>query len=447
LKTLSDIASALQTNLHGADRAFTRLVVDSREVKSGDVYIALQGHNHDGHQFIDAAKRQGAVGAIVSKAGSGQFPTIQVSDTHVALMDLARMHRAKMSHAKAVAVTGSCGKTTTRALMEAIFAQAGPTLASIKSYNNNIGVPLTLLNLRPEHAFLISEMGANHSGEIAELTHMVKPDVAIITLAAPAHLEGFGSMEGIACAKGEIFQGLTEDGVAVINADDQYARFWTRLAGTKRILTFGLREKADVSAKDIRLHDDGTSSFVLCFENQSVPVHLQLIGQHNVMNALAAAAAGFALDLSALQIATGLSQANTEKNRLVSLSGMNGSRIIDDSYNANPSSMQAAIDVLSNFGGDKVLVMGDMLELGNSMHSYHAQIGKFAKEKGVQQLYCYGPYSRHAADAFGAKAYHFDDQAELITALKKQLHDEVTVLIKGSNSMHMHRIADAITKE
>jgi UDP-N-acetylmuramoyl-tripeptide--D-alanyl-D-alanine ligase len=440
---LSQAAQLLHAELRGSDAQFNGVSTDSRTLKNGQLYIALRGEKFDGHDFIKDAVTAGAVGALVSQEVATSIPVIKTTNTRQALGELARFHRQQFA-IPIIAVTGSCGKTTTKALLASVFSQAGKVLANPSSFNNDIGVPLTLLQLTPQHQYAVTELGANHAGEIAFLTHLVHPQVAIITNAAQAHLEGFGDLNGVACAKGEIFQGLGADGVAVINADDHYASFWRQLAGSRRIITFGVNHPADVMAQNIQYNADGQPGFELSIAGQSVSVQLQLMGEHNVHNALAAAAAGYAQGLSLSLIQAGLDAAIPEKRRLVEQRSPEGALIIDDSYNANPLSMRAAIHLLARRTGERILVIGDMRELGAEASRYHQEIGKEAKDSGIEQLFCYGDLARYAADAFGKKAYFFADRSELVQALKPHLREQVTVLIKGSNSMQMDQVVAAL---
>jgi UDP-N-acetylmuramoyl-tripeptide--D-alanyl-D-alanine ligase len=440
---LSQIAPVLQAQLKGQDAEFDGVSIDTRTLKPGQLYIAIRGERFDGHDFVDNAAKAGAAAAVISQETAAAIPTLKVANTRQALVELARFHRQQFP-IPIIAVTGSCGKTTTKALLASVFSQAGHVLFNVSSFNNDIGVPLTLLQLGPQHQYAISEMGANHPGEIAFLTHLVHPNVAIITNAAQAHLEGFGDLNGVACAKGEIFQGLGPQGVAIINADDTYANFWRQLAGSRRVLTFGVLQPADVSARHIQYNANGQPSFELVIGSDSAPVQLQLMGRHNVHNALAAAAAGHAQGLSLTMIQAGLNAAVAEKRRLVEQHSPEGALIIDDSYNANPLSVRAAIELLALRAGERILVIGDMRELGENAASYHQEIGAAAKDSGIEQLYCYGDLSRHAAEAFGKKAHFFTDQQALIQTLKPCLRENTIVLIKGSKSMQMDKVVAAL---
>lgn len=443
---LSEIAAILHSPIVGADAEFASISTDTRTLKPGQLFIALSGPNFNANDFVAAAVAHGAVGAIVSQAVETSIPIIKVNDTRIALGHIARHHRESMN-VPVIAVTGSCGKTTTRALLASVFSQVGQVLASESSFNNDVGVPLTLLRLMPEHDYVIVEMGANHLGEIANLTQLVRPDVAIITNAGAAHLEGFGDLDGVACAKGEIFQGLLLDGAAIINNDDRYADLWRNLIAARRLVTFAIEHPADVMATNITLNHHSLPRFQLCLPYDDIEINLPLMGQHNVMNALAAAAAAYALDVPLAAIKHGLEAVSAVKRRLNEYKGFRGATIIDDSYNANPSSVAAAIDVLAKRRGDSVLVFGDMLELGEGADELHSQIGNKALQSGITRLYCYGDHSRYAAKAFGEHGYHFKDQESLLRALRGYLHQDSTVLIKGSLGMKMNHITAALLEE
>lgn len=447
---LSDVATILNTTLYGTDVEFDSVSTDTRTIKPGELFIPLRGEKFDAHDFIAEAARKGAVGAIVNHEtlgdGGGVLSEIPVSDTKIALAQLAAYQRDQVN-VPIIAVTGSCGKTTTRAMLASVFRQCGNVLASESSFNNDIGVPLTLLRLRPEYHYAIFELGANHAGEIAYLTQLVKPTVAMITNAGPAHLEGFGDLEGVACAKGEIFQGLAIDGIAIINNDDQFAPLWRNLVIGSQIITFAVKHPADVMATHIRIDAEGHPSFHLTLPNAESDITLPLMGEHNVANALAVAAAAYAFNLPIEAIKKGLESVTPVKGRLVIRKGYRGATIIDDSYNANPSSVTAAIKVLTSRQGDSVLVFGDMLELGRNSEQFHREIGEHALRSGVTRLYCFGPLSQYTVKAFGNNGYHFDNKQSLITALKDHLHANVTVLIKGSRSMDMAQVTLALLEE
>lgn len=440
---LTQLAKMVNGQLMGDDVLFSDISIDTRTLQPESLYIAIVGDRFDGHAFVDEAIKKGASAVLVSKKIASAIPQIIVDDTRKALGLIAKAHRDAMN-IPVVGITGSCGKTTTRAIMESVLSQNGKVLASKRSYNNDIGVPLTLLQLDASDDYAVIEMGANHHGEIAQLSEMVGQDVAILTCAAEAHLEGFGSLEGVSTAKGEIFQALSDTGKAVINADDQFADYWKTLVNNDQIITFGLDEKADVRAVNINYDLQGCPTFTLKTPVGDIDVQLPLMGLHNVRNAAAATAAAIALDLPLDKIKHGLEQAAPVSGRLVLQRGVQGVTVIDDSYNANPGSVAAAIDLLVNRGGESVLVLGDMMEMGENAEQIHFLLGELAREKGLKHLYCYGPLSKQTVQAFGGDAKHFDDQLTLINSLKAGLTQSMTVLVKGSNSMGMKKVVDAL---
>ena len=443
---LSQVARTVGADFNGRDEEFELVSTDTRTLQPGTLFVALQGPRFNGNNFVEEARERGAVGALVTRTAEVKLPLILVDDTLTALAQLANYQRKKIQ-LPIIAVTGSCGKTTIRALLASIFRQCGNVLASEKSFNNNIGVPLTLLRLRPEHNYAVVELGANRPGEIFNLTQLVKPAIAIISNAAPAHLEGFSSIEDVANAKGEIFQGLSENGVAVINIDDCFANFWRGLIGRRRIITFGVNSPADITAKNIKMNSAAQAAFELMTPKEEIDIQLPLIGAHNIANALAAAAAAYAEGFPSTAIKAGLEAASAVKGRLAEQKGYRGALVIDDSYNANPLSVSAAIDVLAKRKGNSILVFGDMLELGESCHQFHREIGERALQSGIQKLFCYGNFTQFTVKAFGKNAHHFNSQNQLLSALKDQLNENCVVLIKGSFSMNMSRIVKVLTEE
>lgn len=443
MMTLAELATVVGGILCGVNRPFNNVSIDTRSLELGDLYIALKGESFDGHDFVEAAVQNGAAAVLVQREVDAAVPYILVENTLLALQKFAADWRARFS-IPVIAVTGSCGKTTTRALLEAIFSQQGKTVASEKSFNNHIGVPLTLLKMRDDDQFAILEMGMNHANEITLLSTMAEPTVAMITCVAPVHLEALGSLENIAKAKAEIFDGLKENGTAIINNDDNFADYFRQIVKNHKQLSFGIKKAADVMAKNIHLDEKRYSHFTLCTKKGDIEIRLSLMGEHNVYNAVAAAAGALTQNISLEKIKAGLESVNLIDRRLLELTGINGAVIIDDSYNANPASVRAAIDILSSRGGDSILVLGDMLELGEQKNSYHQQIGELALRSGIRHLFCYGSLSRFAAESFGANAQHFSDQEELIAALKPLLKAQSTVLVKGSNGMKMNNIVKAL---
>lgn len=445
---LAEAARMVGGELRGADAVFTAVSTDTRTLTPGALFVALRGPNFDGHDFVEQARAAGAVAAMVSRAVPTALPLLVVEDTRLALGRLAAAHRAA-HNLPLVAVTGSNGKTTVKEMVAAILAQRAPVLATQGNLNNDIGVPLTLLRLAPEHGFAVIEMGANHPGEIAYLTRIARPTVALVTNAGPAHLEGFGSLEGVARAKGEIYEGLSADGVAVINADDAYAPLWDELNRARRRVHFGLNAAAEVRADPasirFELQDERLcTAFRLIVPNGETDVRLALAGRHNVRNALAAAAAAIALGLGLEEIRAGLEGMRPVPGRLQLKAGRNGARVIDDTYNANPASFQAGIEVLAACPGTRCLVLGDMAELGADAPQLHRQVGEQARRAGIERLYAVGEQSRAAVEGFGAGGCHYADHGELMAALQNELGPGTVVLVKGSRRMRMERVVEAL---
>jgi UDP-N-acetylmuramoyl-tripeptide--D-alanyl-D-alanine ligase len=442
--SFSQVAAWVGGRLAGADGQFHGAGSDSRTIASGMLFIALRGPHHDGHDHLADAAQRGAAAALVERQLPVQIPQIIVADTHAALGQLGSAWRHHLG-LPLVAVTGSNGKTTVKEMIAAILSKAGATLATRGNLNNDIGMPLTLLRLDEHYRNAVIEMGANHPGEIAYLVKLARPQVAVITNAAAAHLEGFGTVEGVARAKGEIFAELASDGVAVINADDAYAELWRAMAGHCRIFTFGLDQPADVSA---RWHGDALGSTLqLQTPLGTAELKLTLAGRHNVMNALAATAAALAMGVGLEAVVAGLEGLQSVSGRLQIRQGLNGSTIIDDSYNANPTSLRAGIDVLASCAGQRYLALGDMGELGSESARLHSEAGSYARQAGIDRIYATGPLSARAVTAFGAGAHHFSEQQQLITALRADLAETVTVLVKGSRSSRMERVVAALTGE
>ncbi|MDH5784686.1 MAG: UDP-N-acetylmuramoyl-tripeptide--D-alanyl-D-alanine ligase [Chromatiales bacterium] len=438
---LSTAATWLGAKVIGQDVEFCGVSSDSRSIESGSLFIALRGPNHDGHQHVAAAAQAGAVAALVEHPVDCVIPQIIVDDSRIALGRLASAWRRELG-LPLVAVTGSNGKTTVKEMCAAILAQAGMTLATRGNLNNDIGAPLTLLRLTREHRYGVIEMGANHPEEIRYLTNLTRPQVAILNNAGSAHLEGFGSLEGVARAKGEIFEGLEEHGVAIINADDRYASLWREMNAGRQVLTFGLEQSADISSR--WQGDVYGSRLEVVTPVCEFRLDIALPGRHNVMNALAAIAAATALNIDSHQIIAGLESLQPVGGRLQAQRGVNGATVIDDSYNANPDSMGAGIRVLAECHGQRYLALGDMGELGVNTVELHRSVGSEAREAGIDQLYATGELSRGAVEAFGENGHYFEQQQQLIEALIPQLTSDVTVLVKGSRSSHMERVVEAL---
>ena len=441
--SLSLAADVLQTQFDGRDIVFTGVGTDTRSLTNGDLFFALRGPNFDGHLFLVEAFGAGAAGAVVSRTISTALPTIEVEDTRVALGSLASYWRQQFNF-PVIAVTGSNGKTTVKNMIASILSQSAVGWATEGNLNNDIGVPLTLLKLRQQHKFAVVEMGMNHRGEMAYLSGLAKPNIAVITNAAHAHLEGLGSVEQVAHAKGEIFGGLHEDGIAVINADDPYCRLWRDRAVPHQVMTFALENSADVTA-DYQTIESGSLVSMKTKEGE-IEMRLPLLGKHNVMNAVTAATASLAGGASLGDIQRGLEKLTAIAGRLEVKTGISGARILDDTYNANPDSVTAGLEVLREANGEKVLVLGDMAELGEASEDIHRRVGELARRIGVSRLFTVGPLSRHAAAAFGKSGRHFKGHAEAVDALLDVLHGDMTVLVKGSRSMHMEKVVKGIAR-
>ncbi len=441
--TLAEAAAAIGARHHGGDVALAGVGTDTRTLRPGQLFVALTGPNFDGHDFVPAALDAGAAACMVARAEAGS-PAIVVEDTRRALGALARAWRERFA-IPVLAVTGSNGKTTVKEMLAAILATRGETLATRGNLNNDIGVPLTLFELDSVHQAAVIEMGANHAGEIAWLVSLARPDVALVTNAGPAHLEGFGSIGGVARAKGEIFAGLPEGGTAVINADDDYAPLWRELAGARRVFTFGLEKDADVSAR-WQATPRGSRLVVTTPEGE-FETALPLPGVHNVMNALAATAAALAAGVPPQAIASGLAAVRGAPGRLQIKAGPAGSTIVDDTYNANPASLAAALRVLREFPGRHLLALGDMGELGPEAESLHADAGRLAREAGVVRLVTVGSMAAEAAAAFGAGAIACDSHGAAVAALRETLGRDDVLLVKGSRASRMDAVVDALTAE
>ncbi|MBI3223370.1 MAG: UDP-N-acetylmuramoyl-tripeptide--D-alanyl-D-alanine ligase [Nitrosomonadales bacterium] len=453
---LSQAAQALGGHLVGEDVRFNAVSTDSRKLTHGDLFIALRGEHFDGYEFISQAAQGGAVAALVNRdsyeahkaarAAQGvsvahPIPLLLVEEARLALGKLAAYWRDQFD-IPLVAITGSNGKTTVKEMLASILRMAAGSeaavLATQGNLNNDIGMPLTLLRLNARHRYAVIEMGMNHPGEIDYLTHLACPDVALVNNASGAHLLGLGSVEAVARAKGEIFSGLRVQGTAVINADDEHAPLWRSLAGTRALLEFGLGESADVSGS----YQASAPGLTLAVQTPvgNFAVNLQVPGEHNARNALAATAAAVVLNVPLATIAAGLESFSGVAGRLQRKRASCGATLIDDTYNANPASLHAAIKVLAQAEGKRVLVFGDMGELGDDAARFHAEVGRTARDAGIELLYALGDLSKQAVREFGAGAQHFERIEDLQDALGGQLDGHATVLVKGSRFMKMERV-------
>ncbi len=442
---LSELTRVLGAELRGPDREIHGCGTDSRRLEPGALFVALRGKRYDGHAFLEQVAERGASAAVVAEARDTRLPLLVVADTRRALADTAALWRRRFE-LPLVAVTGSNGKTTVKEMLRTLLASRGPVLSTRGNLNNDIGVPLTLFDLGPEHRYAVVEMGANHPGEIAGLCRIAEPTIAVVTQCAPAHLKGFGSIEGVARAKGEAFAGLTANGIAVVNDDDPYAALWRTLAGTRRILSFGLAGPADVTA-EFEPSILGGSRLRLRLPDASIEAELPLPGRHNVMNALAASACAWALGVTPEQIGAGLAAVEAVPGRLQPRLVRNGLRLYDDSYNANPGSLRAALEVLAGCPGERWLVMGDMAELGPEAGYYHHEAGALARRLGIDRLYGIGALCRECVTGFGPGGVHCEDLGSLLKAIQADLHADVTLLVKGSRSMNMERVVQFLATE
>ena len=440
--TLATAAESMRGTLFGSDRSFRGVSTDTRTLQPGELFFALEGPNFDGKTFVDVAAEQAAAGAVVSRRCESDLPNITVTDTRHALGELAHTWRQSLP-TTVIGVTGSNGKTTVKELIASCLAQSAKTFATRGNFNNDIGMPLMLLSLDPQHRFAVIEMGANHHGEIANLARIAVPDVVLITNAGPAHLEGFGSIEGVSRGKGEILQDASRPKLAVLNADDTYYPYWRSLVEDVDLLTFGIDWGADVTATDIELRANA-SVFRLCLPQDEVAVTLPLPGAHNVLNACAAAAVAYGLGISTEDIRQGLESVMPVSGRLHPVTGPAGSLLYDDSYNANPVSVIAAAKFIAAEDGTGILVLGDMGELGPDERALHEKVGQEAKKAGVERLLATGSLSRHAVAAFGDGASWYASIEELIADLQVQLRAGSNILVKGSRSMRMERVVDAL---
>ena len=439
--SLKDIAEAVGGRLTGANVEVTSVSTDTRTLEPGALFVALDGERFQGLDFVNEARRAGAAAVLSRQADSTHLPGLVVENTTVALGQLAAHWRNRFD-IPVIGVTGSNGKTTVKEMIAAILAESGEVHASPGNFNNHIGVPLTLLGLREHHRFAVIEMGMSHPGEIDYIARLASPTTALITNAAQAHLEGLGSLAGVVRAKAEIFHGLRAGGTAVINADDRFMAYWAARVKAFQIITFGLKSRARVSG-EVTSDGDGQAVEVRLPDDE-FEVRLNLLGRHNASNALAAASVGWACGCSPEEIRAGLVRAEAQPGRLQVRAGARGSTLIDDTYNANPTSLKAAIRALAARPGRKTLILGDMAELGTRAEEFHTEAGREARQAGIELLFTCGPLAGLAAEAFGEEGYRFDSPEDLIKAARTLLSPGLTVLIKGSRSARMEQVADAL---
>ncbi len=438
---LSDISAALKLPCT-QDMWLTGVCIDSRQLKPGNLFVAIRGERFDGHQFIHNVIEAGAAAVLCSEKIPGiVIPQLVVPDTVQALAVIATAHRQKSSCA-VIALTGSNGKTTVKEMIAAILPK--PSYATPGNLNNHIGVPLSVLQIQDKHRYAVFELGANHPGEIAHTVAIVQPQVTLINNIAPAHIEGFGSIEGVARAKGEIHQGLLAGGTAVINDDDAHAHYWDLLLTNINTLRFSAAHPTAIHAREITFSKDGCGQFTLVTPQGEASIELQVAGAHNVMNALAAAACTHALGIALANIEKGLCQFRGVLGRMTFLHGKNNALVIDDTYNANLRSTLTALDVLASRPGRRIFVFGDMGELGRWSKQHHQNVGVAAREHGIEMLMTCGTHSENTARAYGVNGKHYHQQDMLVQDLLHQLDENTTVLVKGSRSSNMERIVQQL---
>ncbi|MBV7315753.1 UDP-N-acetylmuramoyl-tripeptide--D-alanyl-D-alanine ligase [Shewanella sp. NIFS-20-20] len=441
--SISTLAKVLSGQLQGEDSVIYSVSTDSRDCGDRGLFIALTGDKFDGHMFAASALANGAIALVVERVLPLDVAQIVVADCHQALGQLGAYVRQQVQPL-CLALTGSNGKTSVKEMLATIAKQSHNVLYTAGNFNNDIGVPLTLLRLEPQHQVGVFELGANHLGEIDYTSGLVQPKVAMVNNVASAHLEGFGSLAGVATAKSEIFNHLAADGVAVINRDDDFYEVMQQAAKDYRQLTFAIDNDADVRALDVVADSHGCYGFTLVVQAQRYPIKLALAGRHQVLNALAATAMSLGAGFEMADILAGLAQLQPVKGRMLPLT-LGRFKVIDDSYNANPNSVAAAIDYLAEIQTERCLVLGDLGELGDNAPLLHAQLGSLARQKGIKALFCTGQLSAHTSAKFGAK--HHADIDQLILSLisyLNQLPSNATVLVKGSRSARMERVVAAL---
>ena len=441
--SLSELRLPLDGQLHGDDCDILGVSTDSRTLHDGDLFVALRGEHFDGQEYVSQANSVGATAALVRQVVASPLPQLQVADTQRALGLLGAYNRQQYK-GPLIGITGSSGKTTVKNMVHAVLSRRGETLATEGNFNNEIGVPLTLLRLRPGVEFAVVEMGAAKAGDIAWLCELACPTIALLLNAMPAHLEGFASVEGVAAAKGEIFDRLVKTDVAVINADQSWARQWRKRASAATVMDFGLEQPASITARNIQGMGVRGVSFTASTPVGDMSIRLNLAGVHNVANALAAVAVGLACELSLTDIRDGLESLQPSDGRLRSMVSPLGASIIDDCYNANPGSVRAAIDMLAACSGRRTLLLGAMRELGHGSSELHREVGEYARAAGIDQLWGVGPELEICVDAFGAGGRYFEDRSAALMDVERQFGEGDTVLVKGSRSAGMEQVLHAL---
>lgn len=445
--TLSQLAGILGGELKGNDLSLDAVTTDTRKLTPGCLFVALKGERFDAHDFAEQAKEGGAGALLVSRPLAVDLPQVIVQDTRLAFGELAAWVRAQVP-ARVVALTGSSGKTSVKEMAAAMLSQCGNTLYTAGNLNNDIGVPMTLLRLTADVDYAVIELGANHQGEIAWTVGLTRPEAALVNNLAAAHLEGFGSLAGVAKAKGEIFTGLPENGIAIMNADNNDWLNWQSIIGDRKVWRFSPNAaNSDFTATNVHVTSHGTE-FLLQTPGGSIDVLLPLPGRHNIANALAAAALSMAVGATLEAIKTGLANLKAVPGRLFPVRLAENQLLLDDSYNANVGSMTAAVQVLSEMPGYRVLVVGDMAELGAESEACHVQVGEAAKAAGIDCVLSSGKLSKAISDASGV-GEHFADKPALIARLQALIAEQqiITILVKGSRSAAMEEVVRALQEK
>jgi UDP-N-acetylmuramoyl-tripeptide--D-alanyl-D-alanine ligase len=453
IRDLASLAEAAEGRLNGHNREFGVVSTDSRTLPSGALFVALRGERFDGHEFLPEAARAGAAGVLVERVSESLLASgltqVVVDDTLAGLSRFARAWRRSFA-IPVIGITGSNGKTTAKEMTGAILSRLGPTLVTQGNLNNHIGVPLMLCRIEAAHRHAVIEMGANHQREISHLAALAEPDIGVVLNAGPAHLEGFGGLEGVARGKGEMFEALGPRGTAVINGDDRFAGYWRGLASSAgRVVTFGIESEADFQARELRAltgPDGYATEFELRCPLGTRRIAMALAGTHNVMNALAAAAATASAGADLDTIEQGLAGMRAVRGRLEILRTRQGAQLIDDSYNANPGSVRAGLRALAEVPGERWFVLGEMAELGEDSERLHEDVGAWARECGFSRLLAIGAPTRRAVEAFGAGASWYADLESLIETLRRDLSPQITVLVKGSRVNRLERVAGALVE-
>lgn len=445
LHTLGEVAGVLGAECTDiGERSVSTITSDTRALRRGDLFVALVGERFDGHDFLAQAREAGACAAVVSRRVEDTLPQLVIADTRLALGLLGQARRQAWG-GRLAAVTGNSGKTTVKELLASLLRRQGETLATRGNLNNDIGAPMTLLELDDCHHQAVIELGANHLGEIAWTTALASPDVAVITNVTGAHVGEFGGMGSIAQAKAEILAGLPAEGVAVLNRDDIYFPVWRRLAARREVIDFGLSTQARMTARDLAADDMGRYAFTLVWDERPLGrVQLALLGRHNVRNALAAAAAALGMGLAESELAPGLADVQPMPGRMAVIEGINATRVLDDTYNANPGAAKAALELLAELPAPRWCLLGAMGELGEASERLHAEVGEYASQLGIDVLATVGESARPATLAFGSRGEHFDDWQALARHVREQVPTGASVLVKGSRSAGMERLVTAL---